>query len=133
MTCDPPPPKFHGLYQCTNGFQFNSECRIKCEDSDAAQVRLPELEVGASGPLLPADRGPPVSEEQHPPGDCRFGSVTDAVEVLVVSFADRPAPGFPLSTPYFGSEVLSFARCLGFEPSRREACCGIPWHGNNHS
>ncbi|XP_045325553.1 pappalysin-1 [Leopardus geoffroyi] len=37
VTCDPPPPKFHGLYQCTNGFQFNSECRIKCEDSDAAQ------------------------------------------------------------------------------------------------
>ncbi|KAF5917654.1 hypothetical protein HPG69_013490, partial [Diceros bicornis minor] len=39
VTCDPPPPKFHGLYQCTNGFQFNSECRIKCEDSDAAQGR----------------------------------------------------------------------------------------------
>lgn len=39
VTCDPPPPKFHGLYQCTNGFQFNSECRIKCEDSDASQGR----------------------------------------------------------------------------------------------
>ncbi|XP_056678147.1 pappalysin-1 isoform X2 [Monodelphis domestica] len=33
VTCDPPPPMFHGLYQCTNGFQFNSECRIKCEES----------------------------------------------------------------------------------------------------
>lgn len=39
VTCDPPPPKFHGLYQCTNGFQFNSECRINCEDSDATQGR----------------------------------------------------------------------------------------------
>ncbi|ELW70629.1 Pappalysin-1 [Tupaia chinensis] len=39
VTCDPPPPKFHGLYQCTNGFQFNSECRIKCEDSDSSQGR----------------------------------------------------------------------------------------------
>ncbi|XP_014807790.1 PREDICTED: pappalysin-1 [Calidris pugnax] len=34
VTCDPPPSKFHGLYQCSNGFQFNSECRIKCEDDD---------------------------------------------------------------------------------------------------
>ncbi|ERE84483.1 pappalysin-1, partial [Cricetulus griseus] len=39
VTCDPPPPKFHGLYQCTNGFQFNSECRIKCEDSEGSQGR----------------------------------------------------------------------------------------------
>lgn len=45
VTCDPPPPKFHGLYQCTNGFQFNSECRINCEDSDATQVRLLEFGV----------------------------------------------------------------------------------------
>ncbi|KAM7143849.1 pappalysin-1 [Macrochelys suwanniensis] len=34
VTCDPPPSKFHGLYQCTNGFQFNSECRITCEEDD---------------------------------------------------------------------------------------------------
>ncbi|XP_024053611.1 pappalysin-1 isoform X2 [Terrapene carolina triunguis] len=34
VTCDPPPSKFHGLYQCTNSFQFNSECRIKCEEDD---------------------------------------------------------------------------------------------------
>ncbi|XP_020846268.1 pappalysin-1 [Phascolarctos cinereus] len=39
VTCDPPPPKFHGLYQCTNGFQFNSECRIKCEESDISSSR----------------------------------------------------------------------------------------------
>ncbi|OBS81988.1 hypothetical protein A6R68_24022, partial [Neotoma lepida] len=39
VTCDPPPPKFHGLYQCTNGFQFNSECRIKCEDSEGSQAK----------------------------------------------------------------------------------------------
>ncbi|KAJ6653798.1 hypothetical protein lerEdw1_008688 [Lerista edwardsae] len=35
VTCDPPPSKFHGLYQCTNGFQFNSECKIKCEEDGA--------------------------------------------------------------------------------------------------
>lgn len=40
VTCDPPPSKFHGLYQCSNGFQFNSECRIKCEDDDNQSVSL---------------------------------------------------------------------------------------------
>ncbi|XP_053137769.1 pappalysin-1 [Hemicordylus capensis] len=35
VTCEPPPSKFHGLYQCTNGFQFNSECRIECEEDEA--------------------------------------------------------------------------------------------------
>uniref|UniRef100_A0A8D2LSN0 Pappalysin-1 n=1 Tax=Varanus komodoensis TaxID=61221 RepID=A0A8D2LSN0_VARKO len=35
VTCEPPPSKFHGLYQCTNDFQFNSECRINCEEDDA--------------------------------------------------------------------------------------------------
>ncbi|NXF77960.1 PAPP1 protein, partial [Sclerurus mexicanus] len=39
VTCDPPPSKFHGLYQCTNGFQFNSECRIKCEDDESQSGR----------------------------------------------------------------------------------------------
>ncbi|XP_074067840.1 pappalysin-1 isoform X2 [Macrotis lagotis] len=39
VTCDPPPPKFHGLYQCTNGFQFNSECKIKCEESDISSIQ----------------------------------------------------------------------------------------------
>lgn len=30
VTCDPPPPIFHGTYKCTNGFQFNSDCWIDC-------------------------------------------------------------------------------------------------------
>uniref|UniRef100_A0A4W4HRZ7 Sushi domain-containing protein n=1 Tax=Electrophorus electricus TaxID=8005 RepID=A0A4W4HRZ7_ELEEL len=30
VTCQPPPPVFHGSYQCTNGFQFNSECWLTC-------------------------------------------------------------------------------------------------------
>ncbi|XP_053551737.1 pappalysin-1 [Bombina bombina] len=32
IMCEPPHPKFHGIYECTNGFQFNSECKITCED-----------------------------------------------------------------------------------------------------
>ncbi|XP_032094321.1 pappalysin-1-like [Thamnophis elegans] len=34
VTCDPPPSKFHGLYHCTNGFQFDSVCQIKCQGED---------------------------------------------------------------------------------------------------
>uniref|UniRef100_A0AAR2LIP0 Sushi domain-containing protein n=1 Tax=Pygocentrus nattereri TaxID=42514 RepID=A0AAR2LIP0_PYGNA len=30
VMCEPPPPVFHGSYQCTNGFQFNSECWLSC-------------------------------------------------------------------------------------------------------
>uniref|UniRef100_A0ACB8EZF8 Uncharacterized protein n=1 Tax=Sphaerodactylus townsendi TaxID=933632 RepID=A0ACB8EZF8_9SAUR len=39
VTCDPPPSKFHGLYQCTNRFQFNSECRIQCEEDGTQSGR----------------------------------------------------------------------------------------------
>ncbi|XP_041955675.1 pregnancy-associated plasma protein A, pappalysin 1b [Alosa sapidissima] len=30
VTCEAPPPVFHGSYQCTHGFQFNSDCRLSC-------------------------------------------------------------------------------------------------------
>ncbi|MGH0117807.1 UNVERIFIED_CONTAM: hypothetical protein FKN15_039978 [Acipenser sinensis] len=32
VTCDPPSAVFHGLYQCSNGFNFNSACRINCNE-----------------------------------------------------------------------------------------------------
>ncbi|XP_028851708.1 pregnancy-associated plasma protein A, pappalysin 1b [Denticeps clupeoides] len=42
VTCDPPPAIFHGSYQCTNGFQFNSDCWLNCDGtshmSSAASV-----------------------------------------------------------------------------------------------
>ncbi|KAM8934565.1 pappalysin-1 [Pelodytes ibericus] len=34
ITCEPPHPKFRGLFQCTNDFQFNSVCKIMCEESN---------------------------------------------------------------------------------------------------
>ncbi|XP_075040806.1 pappalysin-1 [Mixophyes fleayi] len=34
VMCEPPHIKFIGLYQCTDGFQYNSECRLPCEDSN---------------------------------------------------------------------------------------------------
>uniref|UniRef100_A0A3Q3CDN4 Pappalysin-1 n=1 Tax=Haplochromis burtoni TaxID=8153 RepID=A0A3Q3CDN4_HAPBU len=32
VTCDPPPPIFHGSYNCTNGFRFDSTCTLNCSD-----------------------------------------------------------------------------------------------------
>lgn len=32
VTCDSPPPVFHGSYHCTNGFRFGSICRLNCSD-----------------------------------------------------------------------------------------------------
>ncbi|KAM4663374.1 pappalysin-1 [Discoglossus pictus] len=34
IMCDPPHPKFLGFYECTNGFQYNSECKITCGDKN---------------------------------------------------------------------------------------------------
>ncbi|XP_062873923.1 pregnancy-associated plasma protein A, pappalysin 1b [Trichomycterus rosablanca] len=34
VTCPPPAPVFHGSYQCTNGFQFNSECWLSCPETN---------------------------------------------------------------------------------------------------
>uniref|UniRef100_A0A3Q1B8F0 Pappalysin-1 n=1 Tax=Amphiprion ocellaris TaxID=80972 RepID=A0A3Q1B8F0_AMPOC len=32
VTCDPPPAIFHGSYHCTDGFRFDSVCRLNCTD-----------------------------------------------------------------------------------------------------
>lgn len=32
MTCDPPPPIFHGSFHCSDGFRFDSVCRLNCSD-----------------------------------------------------------------------------------------------------
>ncbi|XP_053329052.1 pappalysin-1 [Spea bombifrons] len=34
IMCEPPHPKFHGLYQCTNEFKYNSVCKMICEESN---------------------------------------------------------------------------------------------------
>ncbi|TNN83177.1 Pappalysin-1 [Liparis tanakae] len=33
VTCDPPPPIFHGSYHCTDGFRFDSVCKLNCSDA----------------------------------------------------------------------------------------------------
>lgn len=32
VTCDPPPAIFHGSYYCTDGFRFDSVCRLNCSN-----------------------------------------------------------------------------------------------------
>ncbi|XP_072421590.1 pappalysin-1-like isoform X5 [Chiloscyllium punctatum] len=34
VMCEAVPAKFHGVYQCTNGFQFNSVCWMNCSDAN---------------------------------------------------------------------------------------------------
>ncbi|XP_039591587.1 pappalysin-2 isoform X2 [Polypterus senegalus] len=34
VLCPPPPPVFEGMYTCTNGLEFNSQCTLECPDSD---------------------------------------------------------------------------------------------------
>lgn len=30
VLCKPPPPVFEGMYNCTNGFEFDSQCVLGC-------------------------------------------------------------------------------------------------------
>lgn len=32
VTCDTPPPIFHDSYHCTDGFRFDSVCKLNCSD-----------------------------------------------------------------------------------------------------
>lgn len=32
VTCEPPPAIFHGSYRCTDGFRFDSVCKLNCTD-----------------------------------------------------------------------------------------------------
>uniref|UniRef100_A0AAV2IR08 Sushi domain-containing protein n=1 Tax=Knipowitschia caucasica TaxID=637954 RepID=A0AAV2IR08_KNICA len=46
VTCDPPPSIFHGSYHCSDGFRFDSVCRLNCSEAGAAggsahTVRMP--------------------------------------------------------------------------------------------
>ncbi|KAG7270798.1 hypothetical protein CRUP_001532 [Coryphaenoides rupestris] len=45
VTCDAPPAIFHGSYHCTDGFRFDSVCRLNCSDPPPASSPV----VGAAG------------------------------------------------------------------------------------
>uniref|UniRef100_A0A8B9H5H4 Pregnancy-associated plasma protein A, pappalysin 1b n=1 Tax=Astyanax mexicanus TaxID=7994 RepID=A0A8B9H5H4_ASTMX len=74
VMCEPPPPVFHGSYQCTHGFQFNSECcsqplviRCRKDGNWTGSFQLcPQLQGQCS---LPHSLGPAIliscAEGQH--------------------------------------------------------------------
>ncbi|MEQ2182328.1 hypothetical protein GOODEAATRI_021175, partial [Goodea atripinnis] len=72
VTCNPPPPIFHGSYYCTDGFRFDSVCRLNCSDpagnhegGSAHTVRLLHSSCKQEGWKL--DRVvPPVPKQQRP-------------------------------------------------------------------
>ncbi|XP_062340727.1 pappalysin-1-like [Osmerus eperlanus] len=38
VTCSPPPPVFHGMFECTAGFHFDSTCRLNCTSLSTADA-----------------------------------------------------------------------------------------------
>ncbi|CAG5867523.1 unnamed protein product, partial [Menidia menidia] len=46
VTCDPPPAVFHGSYYCTDGFRFDSVCRLNC--SNPASKTAPAATGGSA-------------------------------------------------------------------------------------
>ncbi|XP_030640627.1 pregnancy-associated plasma protein A, pappalysin 1a [Chanos chanos] len=47
VTCEAPPPVFHGTYQCTDGFRFDSTCWIDCSGGNHTER-----------PFTPCKQGP---------------------------------------------------------------------------
>ncbi|KAL0192178.1 hypothetical protein M9458_010474, partial [Cirrhinus mrigala] len=47
VTCPPPPSVFHGMYQCTDGFKFDSTCWIDCNRANNT-LRQPPCKQGLS-------------------------------------------------------------------------------------
>lgn len=38
VVCEPPSPVFEGMYECTNGFELDSQCVLKC-NQESERVR----------------------------------------------------------------------------------------------
>lgn len=39
VVCEPPSPVFEGMYECTNGFELNSQCVLNC-NLESERVRM---------------------------------------------------------------------------------------------
>lgn len=70
VVCEPPPPVFEGMYNCTQGFELDSQCVLNCEPpgvrvSDGDRGRLAAR--GASQRLKTAGLGAWVPPKSHCP------------------------------------------------------------------
>ncbi|XP_012669767.1 pregnancy-associated plasma protein A, pappalysin 1a [Clupea harengus] len=52
VTCDPPAPVFHGMYQCTDGFRFDSTCWINCNGGNHTVRQQPPCKQGPSANVI---------------------------------------------------------------------------------
>lgn len=47
VVCEPPPPIFEGMYNCTQGFELNSQCVLNCEPQGQQVSHLRERQRSA--------------------------------------------------------------------------------------
>ncbi|XP_072548838.1 pregnancy-associated plasma protein A, pappalysin 1a [Salminus brasiliensis] len=52
VTCPPPPPVFHGMYQCTDGFRFDSTCWLQCQGSNRTDKPPPPCKQGPNANVI---------------------------------------------------------------------------------
>uniref|UniRef100_A0A8B9TR62 Pappalysin 2 n=1 Tax=Anas platyrhynchos TaxID=8839 RepID=A0A8B9TR62_ANAPL len=54
VVCEPPPPVFEGMYNCTQGFELDSQCVLNCEPPG---VRVSDGDRGRSVPIVCTKEG----------------------------------------------------------------------------
>ncbi|XP_056603115.1 pregnancy-associated plasma protein A, pappalysin 1a isoform X2 [Triplophysa dalaica] len=52
ITCPPPPSVFHGMYQCTDGFRFDSTCWIHCDRANRTVTHPPACKQGLTSNVI---------------------------------------------------------------------------------
>ncbi|KAA0716234.1 Pappalysin-1 [Triplophysa tibetana] len=52
ITCPSPPSVFHGMYQCTDGFRFDSTCWIHCDRANRTLTHPPACKQGLTSNVI---------------------------------------------------------------------------------
>lgn len=72
VVCKPPPPVFEGMYNCTQGFELDSQCVLNCEQQGQQVSVWGEADVDLSlcFRVSTVQRGPatvsPISKAKNP-------------------------------------------------------------------
>ena len=85
VVCEPPSPVFEGMYECTNGFELNSQCMLNC-NQESGRVRQFELGFG-SGCALILMTNPRMltrndQSEAQQAGPYYFGMLSSSVDII---------------------------------------------------
>ncbi|XP_061239267.1 pappalysin-2 [Bos javanicus] len=84
VVCKPPSPVFEGMYECTNGFELNSQCLVKCnQESKRLPIRCTKEGVWSEEfklcENLQGECPPPTSEPKLVEYKCEQGYGIGAV------------------------------------------------------